>query len=252
MEVKPIVQIAKEAGARIMEIYALPFEVEMKADNSPLTQADQAANDLIVDFLKCNYPDIPIISEETRLTNYTTRQHWQRCWLVDPLDGTKEFIKKNGEFTVNIALIEEGVPTLGVVYIPAQGVTYFTEKDQAFKEHANGFIEPIHTRKPSADTIIVMGSRSHSSETVEAFVADLASQYSSVSFEAAGSSLKFCRIAEGNAHCYPRLGPTMEWDTAAGQAIVEKAGGKVLVHNTSAPLAYNKQDLLNPFFVVYA
>lgn len=235
-----------------MQIYALPFEVEMKADNSPLTQADQAANDLIVDFLQHNYPDIPIISEETRLIDYTTREHWQRCWLVDPLDGTKEFIKKNGEFTVNIALIEEGRPTLGVVYIPAQGLTYFTEGNQAFKEDANGVVERIRTRKPSPDNIIVMGSRSHRSEAVEAFVDDLALQYSTVSFEAAGSSLKFCRIAEGNAHCYPRLGPTMEWDTAAGQAIVEKAGGKVLLHQSDSPLSYNKQDLLNPFFVVYA
>lgn len=252
MDMHSIVQIAKKAGAKIMSIYALPFDVEIKSDNSPLTQADQAANQIIVDFLAKEYPDIPIISEETKLTEYGTRKDWNRCWLVDPLDGTKEFIKKNGEFTVNIALIENGRPVEGVVYIPAQRITYFTQDGKAYKEDAEGSVKQIMTKQPDKHKIVVMGSRSHSSPAVEAFVDQLKTRYDEVEFQAAGSSLKFCYIAEGKAHCYPRLGPTMEWDTGAGQAVVEKAGGAVRIHDTQEPLTYNKPDLLNPFFVVEA
>lgn len=250
---QPICEVAKKAGASIMGIYAQNIQVEHKADQSPLTEADKAANAVIVEFLQSKYPAIPIISEESKQTPYEERKEWDRCWLVDPLDGTKEFIKRNGEFTVNIALIEDGRPIAGVVYIPAQRVTYFTTEDGAYREGADGNLTALHTKQAERNgTLTVMGSRSHSNPAVEAFVDELRDAYAAVEFVAAGSSLKFCRIAEGKAHLYPRLGPTMEWDTGAGQAVVEKAGGRVLIHGTDEPLTYNKSDLLNPHFVVHA
>lgn len=253
INIEDIVRISKEAGAEIMKIYAKDFEVYTKKDESPLTEADKKANQIILDGLLALYPDIPYISEEVKQMDYSERKNWQQCWLIDPLDGTKEFIKKNGEFTVNIALIEDGVPVLGVVYVPAQDKTYYAEKGKgAFLQEGNGAAVRIENKMhySQLDSLKVVGSRSHSSKEVEEFVAELKQQGKEVDFVASGSSLKFCLVAEGKAHIYPRLAPTMEWDTAAAHAVCLEAGKNVLVHNSKTPLQYNKKDLLNPWFVV--
>lgn len=248
-----VIAIARAAGHAIMSIYAKDFSVEVKEDDSPLTLADKASNDLIVQRLQQLTPDIPIISEESRQLPYSVRKEWTVCWVVDPLDGTKEFIKRNGEFTVNIALVQDGRPVLGVVYIPVEQVTYAACPGKAIKIDRAGVVTPLQVVPPVAgETIVVMGSRSHSTPEVTAYVEQLKLAYGEVVFQSAGSSLKFCRIAEGKAHRYPRLGPTMEWDTAAGHAVVLEAGGKVTIAGTDKPLSYNKENLLNPFFEVSA
>lgn len=248
-----LIQVAQHAGARIMGIYAQDFEVSHKADASPLTRADMASNKLIVDYLQKTYPDIPIISEENKQIDYAIRKQWEYCWLVDPLDGTKEFIKRNGEFTVNIALIKEGKPVAGVIFVPVKKTTYFADGNGAYRINQQSAPQQIHTRPPTpGEPLVIMGSRSHSTPEVNTHIAAMQRKYGEVRFEAAGSSLKFCRIAEGLAHQYPRLGPTMEWDTGAGQAIVEQAGGRVLTYDERTPLTYNKASLLNPYFLVEA
>lgn len=254
IELEKITAIAEKAGEAIMEIYARDFTVETKGDSSPLTEADKKANTVILDGLKNLYPAIPFISEETKLTPYEERKNWTRFWLIDPLDGTKEFIKKNGEFTVNIALIENGIPVLGVVYVPAKKETYAGVKNLgSFKkeDRADTFDliqNTIHySTKPS---VIVVGSRSHLSDETLQFVEDLKAQGKNVEFNSSGSSLKFCLVAEGKADVYPRFGPTMEWDTAAAHAVALYAGKNVMNHETKQPLTYNKENLLNPWFVV--
>lgn len=251
---EPVKSAARLAGEAILEIYARDFEVETKADSSPLTEADQNANAIIVAALTESYPDIPIISEEVRALPFDVRREWTRCWLVDPLDGTKEFIKKNGEFTVNIALIEDGIPVMGVVYRPVTDTLYFASKgDGAWKQE--GFdSEPVkifNNRHYSGENdVIVVASRSHLTPETEKFVEDLRAEGKNVEFLAAGSSLKLCLVAEGKADVYPRFGPTMEWDTGAAHALVLEAGKKVLSHETGLPLHYNKENLLNPWFIV--
>ena len=245
--------IARRAGEAILEIYARDFEVEFKADESPLTEADQRANDIIVAALEERYPDIPIISEETRALDFSERKNWQSCWLVDPLDGTKEFIKKNGEFTVNIALVHEGKPVAGVVFQPVTGAMYSAEQGKgAHLEMPDA--DPVRLENnqhySSEDEVIVVASRSHLSKEVEDFVEELRAQGKQVEFQSAGSSLKLCLVAEGKATVYPRFAPTMEWDTGAAHAIVLEAGKKVLNRETGEPLVYNKEDLLNPWFIV--
>ena len=241
--------IATAAGQRILEIYNGPFDVELKGDHSPLTQADRAAHELIVARLAALTPDIPVLSEESAKIDYATRAGWPRFWLVDPLDGTKEFIKRNGEFTVNIALIENGVPVLGVVQRPVTGVLYLGVQGEGAWKVENGQRRAIHVRGYHGGRATVVASRSHRGEAVDRFLARLQAREGAYDTASLGSSLKLCLVAEGAADIYPRLGPTSEWDTAAAQCVVEAAGGKV-VNLEGKPLAYNKPDILNPWFLV--
>ncbi len=249
----PLVDTAKAAGAKILEIYARDFEVDYKEDQSPLTEADRAANEVIMAFLREAYPDIPIISEENREVPYSERHDWTRFWLVDPLDGTKEFIKKNGEFTVNIALVEDGVPVLGVVYRPVDDTLYIgVAGEGAWRLEADAAPVPL-TGGPhysAKENVKVVASRSHLTPEVESFVEELRQQGREVEFLSAGSSLKLCLVAEGAADVYPRFGPTMEWDTGAAHAVAVAAGRRVLDAGTREALSYNKENLLNPFFIV--
>lgn len=246
-----IIDLAKQAGAAIMEIYQRDFAIYEKSDESPLTEADLASHHCIVDALKKLTPEIPVLSEESGADEHLDRMTWQTYWLIDPLDGTKEFIKKNGEFTVNIALIDQGKAVFGVVYAPALEVTYWGDAEGAFKEDA-GQVKPIKVSSIPVDGAVwrVVGSRSHQSDEFKAFVKGLpATEVVSM-----GSSLKLCLVAEGVADLYPRLGLTSEWDTAAAHAVVTAAGGKVLQHPELTPLLYNTrpETLLNPFFIVCA
>lgn len=236
-------RIAREAGLAILDIYNRPgdWQVEIKGDDSPLTQADRVSNEIIVRQL----PEYPIISEENKEIPFAERQTYTRCWLVDPLDGTKEFIQRNGDFTVNIALVENGAPILGVVHIPATNETYWAVKGAgAFLEEAPLQAATFALTDPG---LKVVASRSHSNPETEAFIAGL-NQPELVS---RGSALKFLLLASGQAHVYPRLAPTMEWDTGAAQIVLEEAGGAVLQATTGAPLQYNKENLLNPHFIAY-
>ncbi len=244
---EPVKAIAREAGRRILAVYDTAFEVEAKADASPLTAADLAAHTAIVQGLQALSPEVPVLSEESAAIPYAERAAWRRYWLVDPLDGTKEFIKRNGEFTVNIALIEDHAPVLGVVLVPVTGECYSAVRGVgAFRQLGVEAAEPIRVRRCN-HTVHVVGSRSHGSPAMDALISRLGDH----AFVAVGSSLKFCRVAEGRADLYPRLGPTSEWDTAAAQCVVEQAGGRV-VTPTGAPLAYNtKESLLNPHFLAY-
>ncbi|MBP0904507.1 3'(2'),5'-bisphosphate nucleotidase CysQ [Mariniflexile gromovii] len=247
------------AGAEIMKIYSEAFEVTLKQDNSPLTIADENANAVINAYLEKT--EIPIISEENKQASFAVRKHWDTCWMVDPLDGTKEFIKRNGEFTVNIALIKNNTPVLGVIYIPVTKTLYYaTVSDhKAYKcelsSHefsANIFqnSEVIVPQKQESNPIKVVGSRSHRSEETDAFIKNLELQGKNVHLVSKGSSLKFCLMAEGKAHIYPRFAPTMEWDTAAGHAICNAVGLNVTQLNKNEALQYNKENLLNPYFIV--
>jgi 3'(2'), 5'-bisphosphate nucleotidase len=255
---------AIDAGRQIREIYQTDFSVEQKADQSPLTLADTQSHAVIQ---KALAPlGLPILSEEGRAIPYDVRKTWTRFWLVDPLDGTKEFIKKNGEFTVNIALIDQTRPVMGVIFVPVTGALYFSFPNRGayvFSVPAAGLSDamdlpdlvaasrplPLDDRDDTDDYVIV-GSRSHATEALTAFVDAKKNDHDHVTFISAGSSLKLCLVAEGKADIYPRLGPTMEWDTAAGQAIAEGAGRSVTCHDTGRPLSYNKPDLLNPWFIV--
>ncbi len=275
------IQAALEAGSAILQVYrSADFEVEQKADNSPLTLADRRAHEVIMGHL--SKFGLPLLSEEGRDIPYDERKSWADFWLVDPLDGTKEFIKKNGEFTVNIALISKDRPVAGVVFVPDKNLLYFASGTLGcYKTDLSQIGDWLNTRlgdqarsgnlpnRKSADTVseliglssqlpvrratdrpyTIAGSRSHATPELEAFVAEKRKQYGQVEFISAGSSLKLCLVAEGRADVYPRTGPTMEWDTAAGQAIVENAGGTVLQYDTEQPLLYNKENLLNPWFV---
>ena len=251
INIEAIVEIAKNAGAEILDVYSRQIVVENKDDKSPLTKADKRANDVIVKGLNDLEVKLPIISEETKLMDYAERKKWDWLWLVDPLDGTKEFIKRNGEFTVNIALVHEGRVVLGVIYIPVTDVTYYAIEDQGAYRIVKDEREILTMATPSKDkTLHIVASRSHNSPEVLAYVEELKKEYNSIEFVAAGSSLKFCLVAEGKAHVYPRLAPTMEWDTGAGQIIAKEAGAKVVKAGTSEELDYNKENLLNPFFIV--
>lgn len=243
-----VVAIARRAGSRILEIYNSPsFDVEHKEDDSPLTAADLASHRAIMEGLTALTPEIPVLSEESASNDYAARASWRTLWVVDPLDGTKEFIKRNGEFTVNVALVHEHRPVLGVVHVPALGVDYFgADGLGAFKADAHEN-RSIHVNTHAASPVRVVGSRSHRGPLLDAYLENLG-PHEIVSM---GSSLKFCVVAEGGADVYPRLGPTSEWDTAAAQAVVEAAGGRV-VDTSGRPLAYNARDeLLNPHFIVY-
>jgi 3'(2'), 5'-bisphosphate nucleotidase len=259
---KIAIEAAIEAGRSILEIYdsGIDFNIQNKDDNSPLTIADKASNAVINAFLEKT--GVPIISEENRQIEYAVRSSWNLCWIVDPLDGTKEFIKRNGEFTVNIALCEKGVPILGVIYVPVTRELYYADvsigkayKTQLSESHMTniGFGLASDELAPAAfspDRVRVVGSRSHMNPETEDFIKSLSLKHREVEIVSKGSSLKFCLVAEGKADVYPRYAPTMEWDTAAGSAIVEALGLQVISKETNKPLRYNKENLLNPHFLV--
>jgi 3'(2'), 5'-bisphosphate nucleotidase len=256
---KTAITAALEAGKAILEIYhSGDFEVELKGDNSPLTKADVASHNVIMLYL--GKTDIPVLSEEGKSIPYPKRKDWKQLWIVDPIDGTKEFIKRNGEFTVNIALIENQKAALGVIFVPVSGELYFSSTALgAFKVLVNlesydvnvllkeGVKLPIE-RDDKAFTIVA--SRSHMSVETENYVSEMREKHGYVNLISKGSSLKLCMVAEGQADCYPRFAPTMEWDTAAGQAICEHAGFEVIDWETKEPMLYNREDLLNHWFLV--
>lgn len=249
--ISSLIKIAQKAGDAIMDIYENEdFGVEMKGDNSPLTKADKASNDKICAGLEQLEVQYPIISEENKMISYEDRKLYNRYWLVDPLDGTKEFIKRNGEFTVNIALIEQGFPVIGIVYAPVLGEMYWAEKEKGAHLIKGGISNPIHANKFSkSDTgLRVVCSRSHLNEETQQFI-DALKTPEKVS---KGSSLKFLMLANGEAELYPRIAPTMEWDTAAAQCVLEQAGGRVVQFDNGERVTYNKENLLNPFFVASA
>lgn len=245
---KPLVEIALGAGRQILAIYDTDFDVTEKGDSSPLTQADLASHRVIVEGLQALTPDLPILSEESAEIPWGERRHWERYWLVDPLDGTKEFIKKNGEFTVNIALIEHGRPIVGVVHVPVTGVTYVGAEGAGAQKIEDSSARAINVQVPAAAPPRVVASRSHRGADVDAYLERLGAH----EIVSMGSSLKLCLVAEGAADVYPRLGPTSEWDTAAAHAVVNAAGGKVVEAATGELLRYNaKETLLNPYFIVF-
>ncbi len=243
-----VIAIAEAAGQEILQVYGqADFGERIKADKSPLTEADLAAHRAIAAALQQLTPDIPLLSEESAAIAWAERQGWQRYWLVDPLDGTKEFIKRNGEFTVNIALIQNHKPVLGVVHAPVLAETWCADDSGAFKIDAKGR-RPIQIKPHQTGEVWrVVGSRSHAGDSLKAYLNQLG-EHELVSM---GSSIKLCLVAEGSAHIYPRLGPTSEWDTAAAHAVVLAAGGVVVEAESDQPLRYNtKESLLNPFFIV--
>jgi 3'(2'), 5'-bisphosphate nucleotidase len=249
-----IISLVRKAGEEILKIYHQNFDVDYKSDNSPITLADKNAHAILVKALKGKYPCIPILSEEGEIAPYSERKHWQSFWLIDPLDGTKEFLKKNDEFTVNIAFIENGFPTFGVVYAPALNVLYYGLKETgSFKIDSTNRCLSIKSSSNYLDkkAVKIVGSRSHSDKQMTIFIEQLEKQGKQVELATSGSSLKLCFVAEGSADIYPRFTPTMEWDTAAANAVVVFAGKQVLQMNTQNSLVYNKENLLNPSFIVY-
>jgi 3'(2'), 5'-bisphosphate nucleotidase len=255
------IRAAITAGEEILKIYKKDFKIEFKDDKSPLTEADLASNKIIMDKLK--QTEIPIISEENKQIDYEVRKSWDQCWIVDPIDGTKEFIKKNGEFTVNIALVEKGVTKLGVIYVPVSKELYYTNsnktksyktiisnEDKSFEKLLFKETDIIQPKALDLSKIKVVGSRSHMNEETLKYFENLKKQFQEVEIVSKGSSLKFCLVAEGKADVYPRFAPTMEWDTAAGQAICESVGLKVMDQSTQKPMLYNRKNLLNNYFLV--
>jgi len=246
----PIIDIARRAGEEILDVYNTSFDVETKGDGSPLTQADQRAHNLIVRELSALDPSIPILSEESTGDEQTERFGWSRFWLVDPLDGTKEFVKRNGEFTVNIALIEDNAPVMGVVHVPVSGESYAgtVGKGCVWLDGKGG--DRLISTKPYTDGVpVVVASRSHAGGTTATYLENLERHIGAPEVRSMGSSLKICLVASGDAHVYPRLGPTSEWDTAAAHAVVKAAGGEIFAPD-GKPLAYNKESVLNPWFFV--
>jgi 3'(2'), 5'-bisphosphate nucleotidase len=265
-------QAALLAGDEILAVYDTDFSVDFKSDESPLTLADTRSHDLITKQLAAT--GIPILSEEGRDIPFEQRSGWQQLWIVDPLDGTKEFVKRRGEFTVNIALVEKGRPRMGIIYVPVKKTLYFGERgigsykltdgtalndlrraaprrlDAALLGDISARGRKLPSRQGRPDALAIVGSRSHGGEALQEYVETKRREAGNVDFISAGSSLKFCLVAEGAADIYPRLGPTMEWDTAAGQAIAENSGAVVLAYETGKPLAYNRENLLNPWFIV--
>lgn len=256
-----IIHASIEAGKAILEVYDDPdFSVELKNDQSPLTEADLASSAIINNYLKDT--PYPVISEEIKNESYSERREWETCWIVDPLDGTKEFIKRNGEFTVNIALCKNGVPLLGVIYVPVLKEMYYADAlsskaykvvltgDHLLPENLFDDLNRIYPSQIATNNLRVVGSRSHMNQDTLDFMEEEKKNYNDVEIVSKGSSLKFCLVAEGKADVYPRFAPTMEWDTAAGHCICKAAGLKVTNVNTNRELEYNKENLLNPYFLV--
>ena len=239
-------EAAKKAGEKILQIYGNEFSVSYKEDKSPLTIADQKSNDIIESYLlKTN---IPILSEEGKLTEYKDRKNWKLLWIVDPLDGTKEFVKRNGEFTVNIALVKNGKPILGVIFVPVKGWLYYGSSNGSYRE-----IDEKKVKLPFENKSInfkVVGSRSHQSPETKEYFEDIKKRKKNVEIVSMGSSLKICLVAEGSADVYPRFAPTMEWDTAAGHAIAKHAGKKLIDLQTKKEMIYNRPRLTNNWFIV--
>ncbi|RPG33674.1 3'(2'),5'-bisphosphate nucleotidase CysQ family protein [Flagellimonas sp.] len=256
------IKASVDAGNAIMQIYdSADFGTEFKKDDSPLTRADLESNRVIMSYL--TQTSIPIISEENKNLEYSERKAWDVCWMVDPLDGTKEFIKRNGEFTVNIALIKNGTPILGVIYVPVSRELYYAnvEKGNSYKITLEGDTKTLpddlfgkenimEPKQKGNSSTRVVGSRSHMNEETELFIKKLKDEGKEVDIVSKGSSLKFCLVADGGADIYPRVAPTMEWDTAAGHAICAAMGLKVTNWETGKDLVYNKENLLNPYFLV--
>jgi len=257
MEFTPLValmrRLALEAGDKIMQVYASPdFEVRAKSDASPVTEADEAADAIISTGLRAAYPDVTLITEEQADSHALTAQTFL---IVDPLDGTKEFVQRRGDFTVNIAYVENGVPLRGVVYAPAKGRLFYTRADGQAVEETGAFLKDragptreIRVSTPDNGALMVVASKSHRDAATDAYIA----HYSVRDMTSAGSSLKFCLVANGEADLYPRLGRTMEWDTAAGDAVLRGAGGHVVRFEDHQPLIYGKPGWDNPFFIAYA
>ncbi|SFV52814.1 3'(2'),5'-bisphosphate nucleotidase [hydrothermal vent metagenome] len=246
IDLEKIVAITKEAGDAVMEIYKKDFVVEYKEDKSPLTQADTKANEIICSQLQMRYPNIPIMSEENKQTEYMLRKEWEYYWCIDPIDGTKEFIKKNDEFTINIALIYKDTPVLGVVYAPAIDEMYKAKRGEGAYKNKEKL--PLKINQHPEDKLHVVASKSHLSKETQAFIDNLETK--EIEQVSKGSSLKLCMVATGEADIYPRLAPTMEWDTAAADAIVREAGKMTYIYKVNKPMVYNKENLLNPWFVV--
>ena len=243
-------EIAKDAAKKIMEVYETDFEVRNKTDRTPLTRADMSSHEVICGRLAELTPDIPVLSEESAHIPYSTRKTWDQYWLVDPLDGTREFIKRNGEFTINIALIQGNYPVMGVIYAPVMDLCYYAAKNEGAYKQGNGATDTrLRAKTSRADALVVAGSRSHGNQRQQEFFRKLGDKVETL---AMGSSLKFCLVAEGVADIYARFGPTSEWDSAAGQCIVEEAGGGV-TDTGFKRLRYNaKESLINPDFLVFS
>jgi 3'(2'), 5'-bisphosphate nucleotidase len=265
---RPVAAAVLDAGRAILEVYGRDFAVDYKDDRSPLTAADRAAHDILQAALGELPERLPVLSEESAAAPYETRRKWSRFWLVDPLDGTKEFVKRNGEFTVNVALIDHGRPEFGAVYAPVPGTLYLglagvgayrfdraaeiPDLAAALENPAahGGRRLPLAASETGRAGLRVVASRSHRNPETQALIEALEARHGPLELVSIGSSLKLCLVAEGTADLYPRLAPTMEWDTAAAQAVVEAAGGSVSAYGGNAPLRYNKPELLNPYFVV--
>ena len=255
-----IITASIQAGKEILKVYKTDFSVEYKSDESPLTLADKNAHEVILSFLRKT--DIPVLSEEGRDIPYKERKHWNKLWIVDPLDGTKEFVKRNDEFTVNIALVENGEPVMGVVYAPVLDELYIgknglgsfkAEKASEMQDIMEIFTDKNRLPLPAYEKkgyFGIVASRSHLNEETTQFINEIKKDHDKVKIVSKGSSLKLCMVAEGSADIYPRFAPTMEWDTAAGDAVVRASGGTVINAKTNSPLVYNKENLLNPWFVV--
>ena len=240
------IETAVSGGEEIMKIYDQDFEVFTKEDNTPLTVADKKANEIIENKLK--QTGIPILSEEGKHADFDERRNWEQLWIVDPLDGTKEFVKRNGEFTVNIALVENGIPIMGVIYVPVTKVLYYSSSLGAFKKENEKVVQlPI---KNDRNSFVVVGSRSHQSKETAEYFESLRIKKGDIEIISMGSSLKICLVAEGKADVYPRFAPTMEWDTAAGHAIVNSAGKNLIDYDTNKEMIYNRENLRNNWFLV--
>ena len=245
VNIEDLKEIALKAGEAIMQIYNKDFSIEYKDDKSPLTEADLKSNEIICTNLQKLYPNIPIMSEENKQVSYYIRKNWEYYFCVDPIDGTKEFIKKNDEFTINIALIYKNRPILGVVYAPALNELYWADRKNSYK---NMNKLPLNINQTPKEKLFVVASKSHLSPETQEFIDKLDSK--EIEQIAKGSSLKLCMVAEGIADIYPRLAPTMEWDTAAADAIVRCAGKMTYQYENNEPMVYNKENLLNPWFIV--
>ena len=252
VKIDELLMLAVKAGDAIMEVYHQEFVVDLKEDLSPVTDADKRSNQILVNGLQHFYPGIPIISEELKYTPYLKRKKWEYFWLIDPLDGTKEFIKRNGEFSINIALIHKNYPVIGIIYLPDKRTTYYAKQNEgSYKIDENGEFHRIYAKmRPDPEKLVIVGSRSHTSAELYAFVAEKRLEFKHVELVSCGSSIKFCRVAEGSANIYLRTGSTMEWDTAAGHAIVIESGKQVYIFNTNNTLTYNKESLRNEWFLV--